>query len=379
MNFESVVESIYELAESPSGWQRVLSSASAALSATKAHAFIVEPSGCVQQHELYGYEDPSLLGPFQEHYQADDPRILLAASRAGHVLCDGDGDYEFEKTPVYNELLKGAGVRHSLYVYAPLGGGVTLAQAFLRPDEGAAFGRADVAAFQRLLPHLCRAVRVNRLVASLREAVDDLRLALDLLPIPVAVLDTSGRIVCMSERAEKLLARESALTVKHHRLTAGLPRNAQAIDAAFKQALRFAQPAERRSSLRPAFPALVEIPTAGERVIKLSFLPLRPTHRIRAHAAPSARILVAFHGDAIAVQLSPLLIAQLHHLTPTEAELAAALAEGMSVVEFANKRGASEQTARTHLKHVLEKTGTHRQADLVRLVMSTAALHLAGS
>jgi len=62
-------------------------------------------------------------------------------------------------------------------------------------------------------------------------------------------------------------------------------------------------------------------------------------------------------------------------LTPTEAELAAALAEGRTLAEFAEARGCSEQTGRTHLKRILEKTGTSRQADLVRVLLTGAAMH----
>lgn len=51
------------------------------------------------------------------------------------------------------------------------------------------------------------------------------------------------------------------------------------------------------------------------------------------------------------------------------------LAEGRTLAEFAEVRGCSEQTARTHLKRILDKTQTKRQADLVRVLLSGAALH----
>lgn len=71
------------------------------------------------------------------------------------------------------------------------------------------------------------------------------------------------------------------------------------------------------------------------------------------------------------------LVARVLGLTSTEAELAAALAEGRSLAEFASARGCREATARTHLKRVLEKTGTHRQGELVHRVLSAVAVHLA--
>lgn len=58
----------------------------------------------------------------------------------------------------------------------------------------------------------------------------------------------------------------------------------------------------------------------------------------------------------------------LYDLTPAEAEIAAAIGEGQSLNALAAGRGLSWQTVRAQLRSVFEKTGTHRQADLARLI-----------
>jgi DNA-binding NarL/FixJ family response regulator len=45
-----------------------------------------------------------------------------------------------------------------------------------------------------------------------------------------------------------------------------------------------------------------------------------------------------------------------------------AIVEVGGVPEVAPVLGVSETTVKTHLQHVFEKTGTQRQADLVKLV-----------
>jgi DNA-binding CsgD family transcriptional regulator len=55
-------------------------------------------------------------------------------------------------------------------------------------------------------------------------------------------------------------------------------------------------------------------------------------------------------------------------LTPTELRVLFAIIEVGGVPEVAEVLGISETTARTHLKHLFEKTGTSRQAELVKLV-----------
>ena len=62
------------------------------------------------------------------------------------------------------------------------------------------------------------------------------------------------------------------------------------------------------------------------------------------------------------------LVRSLFDLTASEAEVARCLVRGRSVEEIAMERGVSHNTVRTHLRKVLEKTGTSRQAELVALL-----------
>jgi DNA-binding CsgD family transcriptional regulator len=67
---------------------------------------------------------------------------------------------------------------------------------------------------------------------------------------------------------------------------------------------------------------------------------------------------------------------RLFGLTPAEAHLVAALVAGSTLEEHAQQRGVSVGTVRVQLKHAQAKTGSRRQSDLVRLVLSSAAAHL---
>ncbi len=56
-------------------------------------------------------------------------------------------------------------------------------------------------------------------------------------------------------------------------------------------------------------------------------------------------------------------------LTPAEAQIALGIADGETLAAVAEARGVSVSTARTQLKSVFVKTGTHRQAELVALLV----------
>ncbi len=53
-----------------------------------------------------------------------------------------------------------------------------------------------------------------------------------------------------------------------------------------------------------------------------------------------------------------------------EARLTAALAAGQSLKDYATGSGIALCTARWQLQQVLAKTDTHRQSDLVRLILT---------
>jgi DNA-binding CsgD family transcriptional regulator len=62
---------------------------------------------------------------------------------------------------------------------------------------------------------------------------------------------------------------------------------------------------------------------------------------------------------------------QLYGLTRMEASVAVSALRGEGLQAIADELGISPTTARTHLQHVFEKTGTCRQAELVRLILQS--------
>ena len=58
-------------------------------------------------------------------------------------------------------------------------------------------------------------------------------------------------------------------------------------------------------------------------------------------------------------------------LTPAEAEVMRALAEGLALTQIAEARGRSVETIRAQLKAIMSKTETRSQSELVRLTLST--------
>jgi DNA-binding NarL/FixJ family response regulator len=89
------------------------------------------------------------------------------------------------------------------------------------------------------------------------------------------------------------------------------------------------------------------------------------------------------HGAAVAAlfitdpdstpSLTNQILAERFGLTPMEAKVANALAQGLSVKAIAEACRLSTQTTRWYVKQVLAKTGTSRQAEVVCLLLSLMA------
>jgi len=68
------------------------------------------------------------------------------------------------------------------------------------------------------------------------------------------------------------------------------------------------------------------------------------------------------------------ILQQLFDLTPAEARFATVLMQGKDITEAAEELGISQNTAKTHLKHIFQKTGAKRQSELVQLLLNSLAV-----
>jgi DNA-binding CsgD family transcriptional regulator len=102
-------------------------------------------------------------------------------------------------------------------------------------------------------------------------------------------------------------------------------------------------------------------------------LPLTSGSRRKAGSSYAAAAAVFVRKAGLDTPAAPEVIARLYGLTPSELRVLLAVFESGGVPNVADALGISEATAKTHLRRLFEKTGTARQADLVKLVAGFAA------
>ena len=101
-------------------------------------------------------------------------------------------------------------------------------------------------------------------------------------------------------------------------------------------------------------------------------LPLTSGARRLAGVAYAATAALFIRKAASEAPSAPEVIGRTYNLTPTELRVLLAIVEVGGVPEVAVALGVAETTVKTHLSRVFVKTGTGRQADLVKIVAGFA-------
>lgn len=172
----------------------------------------------------------------------------------------------------------------------------------------------------------------------------------------VAVIGHSGRILWHNAAADALLA--AGGLARNGYLSAPDGRSASALGALVDGALL--------SPLGAAAPPPVHVALADGRRLVLDIVSMpRDFQSLIADAAAIVTIRQVGHGSDTTDWLR-----ERFGLTPRESEIAAALAGGRALEEISTALGMSVATSRQHLKAIFRKTGTHRQAELVSVLVT---------
>jgi DNA-binding CsgD family transcriptional regulator len=228
------------------------------------------------------------------------------------------------------------------------------------------FDRDELEVFNRLIPHIQRAIQMRQRFADLQVGQDFLASGLDVLAMPTFLFDESARIAHMNRSAASLLEANTSFHIDDgHLLTGDF-----AVTRQLNYELMNAIHASRGSGSE--LNGVVLFPRLGRLPLMLMVAPLR----VSAGAVCGAALLFAFDPESTP-PITAAMVSRLFGLTEAEAELAVALCSGNTLDDAADKRGTSINTIRTQLKSVFAKTGTKRQADLVSLILASPAYFMA--
>ncbi len=188
------------------------------------------------------------------------------------------------------------------------------------------------------------------------------------------VVDETRRITYSNPAARELLGRGGPLVDRDGRLDGADLRGSRELLASIRSLGLGGALVSGGGSDR----ALLRMSGAGRAVELLVFaIAVRPGATMRVFGDDPCAILIVHPLDA-AARLDPLIVSLAFGLTPAEARVATAIAEGASPDEVAADRGVSLATVRTQLRGVFDKLGVRRQAEMVRMLLELPRLRPVG-
>ncbi len=373
-NFDRIVSALHDAALDDRLWPSASALIDDAAGMDYSHLVVLSGHSRDSAEVLFGdrYDHGELNDGGREYAQnffSHDERIprlfSLPDSQVFHVT-KVYTEQELKTSPTYNELLcrDDAGGGLNVRMDGPDGSHI----AWALPDSNDPLGwrSEQVALITQLLPHIRQFVRVRQALAAAEALRVSLTQLLDNALVGVLSLDRQGRVVETNTRALSILRHGDGVIDRDGILHARFPSDHATLQRLIAHALpRWGQTAFggsmtiQRSSSR--FPLTLHI---------------SPVYHRADFGAQRIAALVLLVDPAERPQIDPAFLATTFGLTRAESRVAVALAAGHSVRDIAVATHRTQATVRTHVKQLHRKLGLHTQADLVRLVLTTAGAPL---
>jgi DNA-binding CsgD family transcriptional regulator len=201
--------------------------------------------------------------------------------------------------------------------------------------------------------------RIAEIAVLTRGTVGDLNSPdpLNILSLPALLLDLDGFVVKNNDAANQLFDNE--LRVRQRRI---FIRDADARDKLriYVDQFEYAAP-----QVTPSIEPII-VPRQDRLPVLLRIWPMEGRAR---WPTPAVRALVTLNALGPKPGPPAALLAKTFSLTPSEAKLACIIARGAGPDTAAAELNISRETARNQLKSIFAKTATHRQGELVALLL----------
>lgn len=355
-DFSRIVGAIYSAALAPDGWAAPLADLRHTLDAVAAGLLVAENRDRTIKSASLPEE---ARADYAAHYRTMD--YVLAEVEVGPVglVRDGAELVALQPDSEFNvEWMNPYGVDDGLFVRLTATEAPTC---FLvaAPQRSESFATAERVAFvNALVPHWQQALRAQDQLRGLDHACEVLD-AMDSMRHGLIVLDSAGSIVHLNRAAVRILAAGEGLRSRGGTIEAVRPSTDSELQISIGRAVHCGVMGYRGAA------AITCARPSGKLPYVVHILPLEQ-HQT---SEPGCRALVVVVDPDDRPCPDTELVRRIFGMTKAESEIALRILNGDGLKPVAEELNLSLATVKTHLQHVFDKTGTHRQAELVRLLL----------
>lgn len=361
-SFRDAVTSIHAAGLDPMAWPSALRTLCSLFGAAAADLEVTDK----QAMRLVGFHQHGVAPACELAYALEHHKVN---SRVRHGLTQRTGDIGFDRQHIdeagmeadpFYEFLAFADLRY--YVSAVLVNlpGIFAVLAIHRAPRAGHVGQAEIALMRRLVPHLQQAHDMNGRLPD-RMGRDMLESIFHWVPDGVVLVAADGAVHFANRVARLIAARGDGIGLFKDRIEFSLPSARRRYEAALQAVRDLIQGLDNDLSAGD-----FAVPRPGG--VPGYLVSVRPILPGADSTWSALRIMaVVFIRDPLTSRAGQIGEAarQLFGLTEAEANLAEALARGVSPLEYARAHNLSLNTVYTHLRHSKAKMGARRMSDLV--------------
>ena len=366
-----LIHRLYAAPGSTEGWNDFLLDLRTSLNGTAAsfvsHHFVSQ-QGSVS---LTAGLDPEAVSAYQTYWFAFDPWACSPVTRtltSGSVVA---GDQlvphaAMTRTPFYNDYGRHCGVVRCIVGTIEAERDAVSVLSVSRSDAGHSFDRQEAALVSALMPHLQRAVQLHRRLADAQAAVLGSTSALDRLAHGVILVDASRRVMFANRTAEEILLARDGLSVHNRELFGARAQDTNGLRTLIADAFA----TSTGDGIGAGGMVTLGRPS-GRAALRILVTPVAKRNDLFAPADAAACLFIT-DPDRFPLPSSGHL-QRAFGLTAAETRVAMALLNGKTLERLGDELCVTRNTARTHLQRLFAKTGTARQADLIRTLLGAHA------
>lgn len=363
----SIIGDIYDCTLNPSGWTAVLTRIATAVDAAYTTISLASTSdlqGRMAAHSPWDKEQLRILNDeYGVHGIPGLSTVLFGDVDTPWATLSSMTEDDFQQSPFYKNWVKPQGLRDGCITkFAHTADRIGLIGAVTRANRDIV--TADERHFLSLLsPHLRRAALIGDLLDQSRVMTSLYKTALDRLETAVVLSDASATVLYANGQAQSMFSAGRPIISASGKLKAANDRATAALVDALARTTGDEGSLGRRGIGIP-------VSAQGEAPAVAYVLPLTLGSERAVYRPATAAVFISTAAKSAPPPETTLIT--LFDLTPAEARVMTQIGSGSSSVETAKTLNISENTLKTHLGRVFSKTGSERQADLLKILHDIA-------
>ena len=368
MNYDGfanrILTTLYAAPMQPELWSVFLEELAAMIGVTK--AALIAHDAAEGNHKILAALSDDMkesMHLYEDYYWQFDEWTLQFPKREveGRIFLGEEiwPEESLRKSTFYNEFLKKVDISGVAGVAGLVAPGIFDVLSIYRGPREDSFDLEQLAVLGTIAPYLRLAFATRRRLLALESRVGDLENALDQLQTALVLVDGKGRPVLVNKIAQAILDQRSGLLLERSMLCASSATESSRLRDAISSTIATSQGKGHRSG------GAMLISRPNRRPLQILVAPFGA----EASAVSGKAVAVVFINDPEQKFVVPSeALRLLFGLTLAEVRLALAMLDGKSLSEVADLHRVGQETVRTQIKSIFQKTGTRRQGELISLL-----------